>query len=105
MDILTDVYLLVDLYGDIDKKYHIICKMDFFDRLIDARTGREIFIEGMYKDDNYTNGLCCHNTFNIIDQDKALDIIKKDDIDEYNEYLNTIEKRDLNRKLKRVRKK
>lgn len=102
MDLLNNIYLVVNLYGDIEKKYKIICKMDFFDTVIDIRTGRKIFIKGMYFDNDCGN-LCCSNEFKPIAEDKALAIIKDDDIDEYNQYLDEIEKRNV-KVRKRVRK-
>lgn len=101
MSLLNNIYLIVNLYGDTEKKYKIICKMDFFDTVTDVRTGRKIFIDGMYLDNDCGN-LRCSNNFKPISEDKALAIIKNDDIDEYNEYLDEIEKR-TNKVRKRVR--
>lgn len=101
MDLLSNIYLIVNLYGDTEKKYKIICKMDFFDTVIDVRTGRKIYIEGMYLD-NECGNLRCSNKFKTISEDKARAIIKNDDIDEYNEYLDEIEMRS-NKARKRIK--
>lgn len=92
MDVINDIYLIVNLYGDTEKKYKIICRMGYFDTVIDVRTGRKIFIDGMYLDGNHPS-LCCSNKFKAIPEDKAFAIIKNDDINDYNEYLDEIEKR------------
>ena len=100
MDILNDIYLLVELYNDTLKKYKIICKMDFYNRVIDVRTGREIFIEGMYEEET-NKGLCCKNTFIPIDKDRVDEIINNDDINEYNDYLDDIERKNIKRRVRR----
>lgn len=102
MDLLSNIYLIVNLYGDTEKKYKIICRMGFFDAVIDVRTGRKIYIDGMYLDDECGN-LCCSNEFKQISEDKVFSIIKNDDINDYNKYLDEIEKRN-SKNRKRVRK-
>ena len=101
MDILNEIYLLVDLCGDTEKKYSIICKMNFFDTLIDARTGREIFIKDMYEDESLHKGLYCKNKFIPIDRDRVIKIIENDDINDYIEYLDEIEKKSSKKRVRR----
>lgn len=101
MENYVELYFVVNLCGDIEKKYKIVCKMDFFNTVMDLRTGRKIFIKDMYSNDNLGN-LYCHNKFKAVSRDEAYKIIKNDDIDEYNNYLDEIEKRNSNAK-KRVK--
>lgn len=101
MDILKTLeenFFEVELYHDDEKKYRIICTMDFWYSFRDIITGKEIQIRSEDPLSINNRGLTCKNHMHQILSPEVSQVLKEyseEKIEKYSEYITAIEEKSI----------